>query len=103
MRTLALMVLVPTLSFAGAALATPFDPARQCRVGATETARPDQCKVQPAASDHGAPERYDWPQHHVMSKAEVRAELDAIRTERGSPSIDTARVALNDRPSADHE
>lgn len=82
------LALIPFLTLAGVAAAAPTEPVRQCRivwdqaqsVPAPATASPPgQCRVVHVAADERMAGTYDRPIHHVMSKAEIRAELDAIR------------------------
>ncbi len=97
MRALVL-TMVPFFAFTGmAAAAAPSEPVRQCRI-VWEQAQstplrqpvlsPGQCRVVHVAADERMVGYYDRPAHHVLTRDEIRAELDAIRLQ-----VDTAQPA----------
>jgi hypothetical protein len=83
-----LMLSIAALGLAGAATAAPAAstlaqrPSAQCRSSWTlANAETRQCAVTPV-STRSSVEPYDLPAHHVMTRQEIRAELDGIKLDR---------------------
>ena len=96
MRTLLIAASISAFGFAGAALAGTPQSAPQCPAPWAEQASLSNASYE--APQSFATHAYASPTHHVMTKAEIRAELDAIKVDRTSGPADRgAPVLLSSR------
>lgn len=91
MRTLLLAISIPAALFAGAASADTSAPARQCPAPWMQASNANICReggiCRAPTSTRVALIGANGHEDHVLTKTEVRAELDAIRAPAAAPVL----------------